>query len=66
MIRHAAWSKSRMKHKEPIMGSLHTPYRETGMRGFEPLPVVGFLFPITIIGLKTIFKKWQFFQTSKP
>ena len=35
--------ESRMKHKEPIMGSLHTPYRESGMRGFDPLPVVGFL-----------------------
>ena len=48
MIFHSAWLKSRMKHKEPIMGSLHTPYRETGMRGFEPLPVVGFLFPTTL------------------
>lgn len=33
-----------MKHKEPIIGALHRPYRETGMRGFEPLPVVGFLY----------------------
>ena len=31
-------AKSRMKHKQPIMGSLHTPYRETGMRDFGLYP----------------------------
>jgi len=39
--------KSPVRHEEPIMGSSNWPYRETGMRGFEPLPVVGFLFPAT-------------------
>jgi len=37
------WSKSQDVHKEPIMGSHVLPYHESGMRGSEPLPVVGFL-----------------------
>ncbi len=36
-------AESRVKHREPIMGSLNSPYRETDMRGSEPLPVVGFV-----------------------
>ena len=36
--------KSHVMHEKPIMGSHYVPYRESGMRGFEPLPVVGFLY----------------------
>jgi hypothetical protein len=34
-----------MKHKEPIMGSLHWPYRETGMSGFGHYPWWAFCIP---------------------
>lgn len=56
-------AKSPMKHKEPIIGSLHWPYRETGMRGSEPLPVVGFLF--NKIHLEINFNKFIFMNKSK-
>lgn len=41
-------AESPVRHKEPVMGSSNRPYRETCMRGFEPLPVAGFLLPQVI------------------
>lgn len=39
-------AKSRVKHKEPIMGSLNSPYRETGMRDFGLYPWWAFCYQI--------------------
>jgi len=35
--------KGELSIKNPSRGLLNSPYVETRMRGFEPLPVVGFL-----------------------
>ena len=52
-------AKSRVKNKEPIMGSLNSPYRETGMRDFG-------LYLWWAFCIKNNYIKCLKFQQNKP